>query len=311
MNMTTNRVKKVLKPLGILPALWTLLTLSGCNLYESMDSPTGEKQLLSAARACFNLGDFTCALKYYQALTSSSSTSTATSDQAYSEVAFQTLEELGITISVFMGAVLEGNGSAGSLINQLAGHLRTTSSTNPLPSGNYAIRKKIFQAYQKSLRIQASKTQGLIKFMTASSLMAAILAEDASGVNDEKNRGKLLRTDLVQDPDVCLNTPTPLTETTACGAPAGKTITTGGVTSINLTQADESWLNGAPSLQMLLAATNEIQAGVSALSVSGGLGSSGNSLADSIISNVNSHAIDTAPHMFRYTLLSLGIGELP
>jgi hypothetical protein len=224
-------------------------------------------------------------------------------------MAFQALDELGITLSVFMGAVLEGNANAGTLINHLAGHLRTSSSTNPVPSGNYLIRKKVFQAYQHSTRIQSTKNRGLLRFITASAFMASILAEDASGVDSAKNTGKLLQSDLVADPAACLASSPPYA---SCGAPVGKTIIPG-ATAITLSQTDQSWLSGPPSLQMLFAATQEIQQGISELSAIGGLGASGNSLASSILSSVSNDPtlLNTAPEAFRYTLISIGIGENP
>jgi hypothetical protein len=49
-----------------------LAALSGCNVFSVLDSPSGDAQLISAARACFDQGDFACARDNYSKLSDSS-----------------------------------------------------------------------------------------------------------------------------------------------------------------------------------------------------------------------------------------------
>ena len=65
---------------------------SSCNLF-SFDSPSGDAQHLSAARACFDSGDLNCAAQNYQALSASDA------DQSVSEQAFLTLDAQGASMA--------------------------------------------------------------------------------------------------------------------------------------------------------------------------------------------------------------------
>ena len=65
------------------------VTLAGCNLYATLDKPSGDLQILSRARACFDKADFACAREYYAKLSSSYD------DVRASEEAFMILAENG------------------------------------------------------------------------------------------------------------------------------------------------------------------------------------------------------------------------
>ena len=141
------------------------LLLSGCNLYSSMDSPSGDVQVLSAARACFDKGDYTCASSYYAKL------STTFSDQENSELALLNLDQVGASAGTFLSAVVNGSGNAGSLITSLANGLNTFYTAQLLnPNGSRkgaATRLVIFHAYLTASAIQNPKLQGLIRFVSS------------------------------------------------------------------------------------------------------------------------------------------------
>ena len=58
--------KNLIQRLFVIAGLAIPLVLQGCvNIFDPLDSPSGEAQLLSAARACFDDGDFACAREFY------------------------------------------------------------------------------------------------------------------------------------------------------------------------------------------------------------------------------------------------------
>ena len=262
--------------------------LTGCNLYNSLDKPSGDTQILSAARACFDRGDFTCSANYYNQLSSS------LSDQANSETAFEILAQNGSGSSVFMDSVLSGTTNGGKLVTTLAEYLTATASQST--------RMALFRAYQKTLLISDTKTQGLIRFITATALLSEVLAEDAGQL------GKLTQSDLVTNPTTCLAS-APLYNSPSCGVPTGKKITTG-TNTFSLPTATDSNISGSPTLILINAAFSEINAGLSQLGATGSIGSSAQSLATIFTAQPNllSPGSQDSP-AYRALLISNGIGE--
>jgi hypothetical protein len=281
---------------------WVLLILlcTGCNAFAPFDQPSGDVAVLSAARACFDLGDFQCAAEKYRIL--ELSTSSTITNQAYSEDAFEILAQNGVTFAVFMEIVLASNGNAGTLITQLAGVLRTNAATNPLRTALYPVRTALFGAYQKSLKITDDRSRGLLKFITATTLLAEILGEDANGVDTTKNTGKLLQSDLVADPTTCLAS-AGIAPWTGCTVPTGASIVDGTV-AINLTTA--TTLTGIPNLEMILAASSEMQSGLLLMTSAAGIGSAAATLVNRILAQTI--GVPVGSPLFRYTLLKVGIG---
>ena len=70
--------------------------LSSCNLTEKIDNPRGDAQILSAARACLDLGDYECAFKYYSKL------SNDVGEVKGTEIAFATLDKIGLGLGAFL-----------------------------------------------------------------------------------------------------------------------------------------------------------------------------------------------------------------
>src|SRR4051812_4388213 len=49
-----------------------ILSIAGCNLFSPLDKPSGDPQILSAARACLDRADYGCALDFYEKLSAES-----------------------------------------------------------------------------------------------------------------------------------------------------------------------------------------------------------------------------------------------
>tara|TARA_Y100000590_G_scaffold263124_1_gene295239 strand:- start:769 stop:1527 length:759 start_codon:yes stop_codon:yes gene_type:complete len=141
-----------------------------------MDSPSGNEQILSKAKACFDEGDFDCAREYYAKLSSEYS------DIKESESAFLILDEQGIDMGVFMTAF--GSGGSGKGVTQIANRLA-------LLGANTTKRASIYEAYLKVGIISDRATRGLVRFVTGIALLAEVLAEQAGG------NSNLDQTDLI------------------------------------------------------------------------------------------------------------------
>ncbi len=276
--------------------IFILMILTGCNPYSLVDKPSGDLQILSTARACFDQGDYECASKYYQQV------SPHYSDQANSETALMILAQNGLTAGVFVSAIIDGSKNGGTLITKLADALTYTA--------NSTTRLAFFHAFLKVNLISEIHNRGLIRFITATGLMAEILAEDAG------SPGKFTQADLVANPTICLSTTDPTQQLTACKAPLGKKLTLG--SSIpdlqKATDADIIGPSGNPTLYMINAAITQIIDSIDELQTTGSLGSSSlnfanNTLAITLNTNWNSFTTLQQDAVYRAGLLGLGIGE--
>ena len=280
------------KTRSIQVTLGWLMLLSGCNAFTSLDAPTGDPQILSAARACFNAGNFTCATSYYLQLST-----TAYRDTQNTELAYDILAQKGITAPVFISAVLSNGGNFGGLITQLAGQLSYHASrTN---------RLALFQAYQYALVIQNTQAQQVMRFITALALVAEIFSENTV------TPGNYKQSDLVTNPAGCSSASllTVATTPATCAIPATSTMITGLNFGVLSTAGASSFAGAAPTLYMINACISEIANTANSLS-SGLLGSSASDLATTITSQLSTYPIVSYPSVFLYLLLKqLGIGN--
>jgi hypothetical protein len=264
----------------------SLFLTTGCNVYQIVDKPSGDKQILAAARDCFDQGDYECAGTYYLKL------SPDFNDEAQSEIVFISLKQNGMGVGPFMDAVINGSSSGGKLVTKIANGLVALAGETT--------RLNYFHAYQKYSNITDSRVQGLIRFVTSLSLMAELLAEDVGSTST------LLQTDLVSDPTACLASTAPLF--TGCGKPAGKKMVSGTAT-IKLTTAKDTDLSGSPSLAMINAAAVELNAGIKQMQTTGSLGNSTSDFTTNIISSASLVIIDgTDSPAYRKTLVQYEIG---
>lgn len=265
------------------------IPVTGCNLFSFVDSPSGDIQLLSAARSALDRGDYASASKYYGLISS------ASSDQVTSESAFEILAQNGMTISVFMTAVLAASTNSGKLVTRLSQSL--------IGNAGSTARLNIFHAYQKVLLINNSKLRGLVRFITSLTLIAELLAEDANSST------QLLQTDLVLSPTSCLAAYPAFYLSASCGKPTNSKLISGS-SSITLSTATDSQMSGSPSLFMISAALNEISTGTSEMGSSGTLGSSSSTFASvlTVAGQTIAADPDESPE-FRGALIYYGVGE--
>lgn len=277
--------------------LASLLLLTGaaaaatsCNLFSPIDKPSGDAQLLSAARACFDRGDFACARENYAKLSPSASESAA-ADQA-----FLTLDELGAGFSVFMSSFGKGDGSATNLIQTLTEAM--------IPQASQETRMKIYAAFKRTAEIRTNKElQGLVRFVTATALVSEILAEDASGAI-------FTRADLVADPVACsAENATSCDGSAACGKPAGKKLESGGALTGNdldpagVPVADTAVNTAHATMGLLVAAFSEINQGAVDM---GATNNASGSLGSKVL---DLFTFDTDGDCSRFWLINQGLGR--
>ena len=93
--------------------LLALVNLSCLNVFSPIDSPSGDAQFLSLARACFDQGDIDCANKYYAKVSGTTEAETAAAEEA-----FTILDKNGAT----MGALMQSLGCGASSSRARAAH---------------------------------------------------------------------------------------------------------------------------------------------------------------------------------------------
>ncbi len=188
--------------LPILAGAGLLAFLSSCNIFDPLDSPGGDRQLLSAARACFDKGDFACAREYYGKL--------GGNQDAIAELAFLSLDEEGMDISAIVRALAISDGETiGSILTELGEAL--TYKTTP----GEAKRQRLVDSYKTVANITNTSLKGFVRFTTAIAIAAEIVAEESSVASDNV----LSKTDLVLNAATC-------TEVAACTGAAAACVST-------------------------------------------------------------------------------------
>ncbi len=275
------------------------LGLMSCNAFNFMDKPSGDVQLLSAARACFDHGDFTCANNYYSQL------STNSADTQNSEEAFEILAQNGASMSTFLQAAVGQATDGGQFITKLASNLATGSQ-------GYALRLAMFSAYQKVASIQDSSTRGLVRFIAASAFLAEILAETSNSTTP----GILNKTDFATNPTGCKNAADSdiVTISEDCVAPTWNQFVSGATIDLNsatTAQIQNTGSNNQPTYQMILTAASQINTAITEMGATGKLGSSSKSFATQLAAGNTLLTSDTTPSktLFRHLLLTLDLGE--
>ena len=284
MNLFFIRLTPIRQSLTLIGFSFGVLTLSACSAYSFMDSPSSDAQNLAAARACFDRGDFECAQEKYSAL------SEDTSDSKLADLAFLSLEQEGITLSVLLGSLLTTTGgSAGELITAVANSLTNVADETT--------RTSLATAYKDAGGISdsASELRGLVRFMTSLALTAEILAETAG------NDGEFTIDDLVSDSSTCSQaTLSTCTLVSACDAP------TGGLTHGTVLDFDSDDADGDLTLGMFHGAVLEMIDSLGDLSSSSSLEDSTTSFANSLTSEWTGN--ETLARCYRWILISQEIG---
>lgn len=262
-----------------LPLFLLTLGTTGCNLFDFMDNPSGDVQYLSAARACFDQGDLTCALDYYGRL------STEYSDTNNAESAFAILDQNGATMANLVSAI--GNGqNGGKILTSLSDKLSTIGTGE-------SVRIALYSAFTKTTSINDANLRGLVRFTSAMAIVAVALAE-INGSN-----GVLDQTDIVTDATTCINNG-------LAGCAVGCSGSIGSSGTLDL-ESGQSSVEGSVTLDLIDAGIEEI---VEALG-SSELGSTGkfSSGTSSFASALDAFEPQTSEGCYRYALISNGIGN--
>ena len=281
-----------LRLLILIPCL-AIFAMAGCNIFTPFDDPTNDDQLQSAARACFDNGDLTCALQLYTKLQADRP------DTAASEAAFAILDENGLSMAVLMGAV--GGGGSGGMLNSMAAALA--------PNAGATKRVAIYNAYQTVASISDSSLRGLVRFITGLALASEVLAEQITPST------VLLQTNLVSSPTVCT--------TSACATspvqclPAGTAVISDTGSTIDLVGAPTTAATVAlmsattPTWEMVNAAITAVQKAldVSELGASGKFSTGAGGFTSSVgttSATAPTNALNSG--CYRALLVSLGVG---
>jgi hypothetical protein len=252
----------------------------GCNVFDPIDSPSGDEQVLSAARACLDNGEYQCALDNYAKLSS------AQDATRYTEEAFAILDQNGAGFGAFAGAFGKDFGTPGKGLTKLA---------NGMVNGaGEARRVALHSAYKKNEKIVGNDNlKNLVKFLSAASLASEILAEIAG--SDQV----LKPSDLAGGGLNCTANGPPICaiNTSGCGPGTASTFTVGSNGDIN-----GATIAGTVNISQLFSAVKEAQAAV------GALGGTSQASFTALLGNQTTLTIEAEAQCFRAGLINAGIG---
>jgi len=219
--------------------------LSGCNLYSGVDKPKGDPQLLSAARACLDRGDYECAKEYYNQL------SDGENDTKLSELAFTEMAETDAfsirDLITSLGSDRGGGNSFLKIAELMASRGKTDGNTRAI----------LQSAYASVGGIQNTDLKSFMQFITALGMFNEVLA-NAVGTD-----GVLTASDLAQNPTACASAGAGCALSTDCNNSVGAGIDdgTGEVTSLD----SGDWTSNATltKLQVAAAAASDALANLS------------------------------------------------
>lgn len=275
-------------------ALAPLMLLTSCNLFDPLDAPSGDDQILSMARACFDDRDFECARKYYRQLAG-----TQYADAAISEEAFTYLDEQGASMGNFMISFVGGDGGKG--VTKLANYM--------LAEGLGATadrRAAIYAAFRMSLTMtQGTELHGLTKFVTAAALFAQLLGEEATALGQTE----VTQRTIAANPGACESAPSG----TVCSVPAANPCSNAGgmpsgATPFDFENPAATTLTQTRDLKMIHEAISNIKEGLDLLGAGGAFGSVADFAAAFQVGNTDLPG-GGAGECYRQEMLNQGIGS--
>lgn len=253
---------------------------AGCNVFDPLDTVSGDAQLLSAARACFDRGDLVCAKDHYDKLSSDQA------EVAAAETAFVILDENGITMQAFMDSL--GSFDAAKAINSLTQKLKDGAGSSK--------RLAIFGAYQKVSSINSNvPLRGLVRFVTSFALLSEIFSEKT------ESDGVLRKTDLVITPASCATSN--CLGNANCGRPSSSKLSYGSQKDL-LTNPSTVDLSGEPTIGMIQGAIGAIEQALTVEILAQGKFKSG---IGQLFSDLL--AASSAEACYRAALVNFGIGN--
>lgn len=238
-----------LKLILTLSALSSLSALSGCNFWGLIDGPSGNEQILSYARGCFDKGDFECALEQYAKLEG-----TTYDDIAKAETAFVELDQEGAGMGNFMASFFDGDGGRGitRLGRRMHVYGRGPSATR---------RANIYAAFRRHLTIAAPETSGLVQFVGATALIGELLSEEAEALNEDIVQSLIVNSASVTS---CMASMTCV----GCSKTGTGFLSTGAAIDLSAV-TPPAQIAGTRSLDLINAALTEIDLAVSKMGVGG------------------------------------------
>lgn len=264
--------------------------VSSCNMF-SFVGPSSDAQTLSAANACFDTGNFDCATKYYEQLSSTDS------DTSVSKMAFEVFDQQGGSMSNFMQFV-------GDVDNKISvGNALTNFAQRMNAGAGEGKRVAIWTAFNTYSNIQNVPLQQFVRFIGALSLFGEMLAETQGTDN------MLHQSDIVSNAPLCLNEGASNCLTaTDCGTGNSNLTATATPTPLdNALGAAAAPTEPQPSADHLNDALDSTVAALTLLNAQGKFGSTLTTLTTLFKTTAPSSA-PSANYCFRYALLSQGIG---
>lgn len=154
------------------------------NVFDPIDNPSGEGQLLSAARAAFDEGDIATARELYGKV----GTETATA-----ELIFVDLDSCGADIGAFGSALskaADNDATPGIMLSTMGGKMYPAQST--------ACFATLLAAYQRARAITDVNLRGFASFLAAVAIAGEVFANN-TGASD----GTITKEDVFTTPATC------------------------------------------------------------------------------------------------------------
>jgi|GEM_PF-3743056 len=222
--------------LGAISACIPLITLlTSCNLYGGLSSPSNDEQHVSAARACLDHGDYSCALEHYRAI------SDAYADVRINETSLTQLAQAQVfSIADMIASIGTSLGSGNTLISMT----ELVASRNVMNAANRAMIQRTY-ANNDLISNQNPKLRAFSKFISAVAMFNTLMA---SAVGPD---GKLTASDLAVGGTACIGD----ASLVQCAAPGGTNlIDTNGSEPANM--GASGWEN-SPSVDMVWTALSD------------------------------------------------------
>lgn len=279
----------------MLIALVSTIALSGCpNVFDPLDNPSGEAQLLSAARAAFDRGDYSEARELYGKIPGN--------ETARAEEAFVTLDEEGLGTSALVIAIAGAqDGSVGEILTRLA---ESAASAGTAPGTTK--RTALTNAYRSIAQITNTDLRGFVQFVIGMAIAAELLAEQ-TGVAADKIFNK---SDFAATGTTCAASGGGCAASAACDA-AGGGLGAGSAGTNDDLDNSSNWATatlgtGSPNLSMLYTALRAALDGLSAIGLQEG---SSYDLLNDILGVAAPTGVAAVDRCFRAGLLATGAGR--
>ncbi len=269
----------------------SLFILSSCvNLFDPFDSPSGDAQIMAAARACFDKKDYECARELYAKLTSN--------ETARAEEAFMILDQDGLGTAALVRAVASAEGAT-------LGGILTNMVEAAAPGAGAAKRTRLVAAYRKLAGITNSTVRGFTQFVVGLAIASEMLAEQ-TGVQSDYIFNKI---DFANGGASCVVGGGTCSGDANCGNAAGGLAAGVATDGDDLTDADYTTYGSATvSAATLSSVNNALTAAINGLNLIGvAAGASSFDLLSEITTSGFSPAV--ADDCYRAAILETGVGR--